>query len=186
MAIETEKKYRINEERRAEVIAKLEKLGAAYVSDCFEENFLHRGGVLDERRAMLRLRKIGGEAILTYKEKIRNDLDVKHKIEFETSVSDVDAMEKIIGMLGYRLAVVYEKRRRTWHLDDVEVVMDELPFGLYMEIEGTFKDIANAEIRLEIEDLEPEARGYPRLTLKYGKQKGNVSEARFDRSKTAQ
>lgn len=185
MAIETEKKYRIDEKRLADITLKLEELGAVFADERFEENFLHRGGLLDERPAILRLRKIGDRTILTYKERIRNDLDVKHKIEFETDVSDVDAMEKIIGMLGYRLSVVYEKRRRTFHLNEVEVVLDELPFGLFMEIEGTYKDIAKAEKLLGIEDLEPEIRGYPRLTAKYGKQKGNYFESRFERSKTA-
>lgn len=185
MAIETEKKYRLDKKRLAVVSDKLNELGAVFADESFEENFLHRGGVLDERRAILRLRKIGERTILTYKERIRNDLEVKHKIEFETDVSDVDAMEKIIGMLGYRLSVVYEKRRRTFHLGDVEVVLDELPFGLFMEIEGSYKDIAKAEKLLGIEDLEPEIRGYPRLTAKYGKQKGSFFESRFEKSKTA-
>jgi adenylate cyclase, class 2 len=180
MAIETEKKYRLDNQRRPKVIAKLKELGAEFVREDFEENYLHRGNLLEERNAILRLRKIGETAILTYKERIRNDTDVKHKIEFETEVADVAATENIIEKLGYKLNVVYEKRRQTWHFDKVEVVMDDLPFGLYMEIEGDIDDINEAEKLLEIEDLEPEPRGYPRLTAKLGKQKGSVFEARFD------
>ena len=181
MAIETEKKYRVDEAIAKRITARLEELGAVFSSEVFEENFLHRGGLIDERRAVLRLRKVGRKTILTYKERIRNDLDVKHKIEFETEVSDVDAMEKIIGMLGYRLSVIYEKRRRTWHLDNVEVVLDELPFGLYMEIEGTHTNIRKAERLLRIQHLTPETRGYPRLTVKYGKPRGSVMESRFEK-----
>jgi adenylate cyclase class 2 len=185
MAIETEKKYRLDKKRVKTIAKKLEKLGAVFESEVFEENYLHRGGLLDERRAVLRLRKTGETTLLTYKESIRYELDVKHKMEFETQVSDVDAMEKIIEMLGYRLSVVYEKRRRTYHLGDVEVVLDELPFGLYMEIEGTYDAIAKAEKLLGIEDLVPEARGYPRLTVKYGKQRGSVFESRFRKARAA-
>ncbi len=185
MAIETEKKFRLEKKRFDKVIKRLEELGADFAGEVFEENYLHRGGLLDERRATLRLRKTGETNTLTYKESIRNDLDVKHKIEFETCVSNVDATEKIIGMLGYRLSVVYEKRRRTYHFGEVEVVMDELPFGLYMEIEGTYKDIAKAEEKLGIEDLEPETRGYPRLTVKYGRQRGNIYESRFRKTSSA-
>lgn len=185
MAIETEKKYRLDKKRVKTVAKKLEKLGAVFESEVFEENYLHRGGLLDERRAVLRLRKTGETTLLTYKESIRYELDVKHKMEFETQVSDVDAMEKIIEMLGYRLSVVYEKRRRTYHLGDVEVVLDELPFGLYMEIEGTYDAIAKAEKLLGIEDLVPESRGYPRLTVKYGKQRGSVFESRFKKARAA-
>ncbi|CAN5460703.1 MAG: class IV adenylate cyclase [Pyrinomonadaceae bacterium] len=181
MAIEIEKKYRLDQTRTDEVAAKLEKMGAVFSSEVFEENYLHRGGLLDERSAVLRLRKIGDVTLLTYKEKFRNDSDIKHKIEFETVVADVDAMESIIEKLGYRLSVVYEKHRKTWHFREVEVVLDELPFGLYMEIEGTIEHIAEAEKLLNIRDLTPELRGYPRLTLKYGKMIGDVAEARFKR-----
>lgn len=184
MAIETEKKYRLDEKRSEEISARLNELGAVFAEERFEENYLHRGGVLDERGALLRLRKIGDTTFLTYKEKVRNEYDFKHKIEHETEVADVDEIEAIIEKLGYRLSVVYEKRRKTWHFGDVEVVLDELPFGLYMEIEGSMDDITAAEKLLQIEDLEPESRGYPRLTAKFGKLKGDVFESRFEKSKS--
>lgn len=185
MAIETEKKYRLDKKRLVELSAKLDSIGAVFTGERFEENYLHRGGTLDERGAMLRLRKIGDITHFTYKEKLRNDSDYKHKIEFETVVSDVEATENIIEKLGYHLSVVYEKHRKAWHLGNVEVVLDELPFGLYMEIEGSIEDIEAAEKLLEIDDLEPEPRGYPRLTVKYGKDVGGVMESRFTKSTTA-
>ena len=119
MAIETEKKFRLTLKQFAKVATRLKKIGAVFSEETFEENYLHRGGKLDDRRAVLRLRKTGDKTLLTYKEPIRNHRDVKHKREFETEVSDVDAMEEIIRVLGYRLSVVYEKRRSTWHLDNV-------------------------------------------------------------------
>jgi adenylate cyclase class 2 len=182
MAIEIEKKYRLDKKRHDEIIVKMEKLGAKFTKEVFEENYLHRGGVLDERGAVLRLRKIGDFTVLTYKEKLKNNSDIKHKIEYETVVADVDAMESIIGRLGYKLSVVYEKRRKIWHFKNVEVRLDELPFGLYMEIEGTAENISKSEKLLSIQDLDAETRGYPRLTAKYGKIKGDVAEARFERT----
>ncbi len=182
MAIEIEKKYRLDKKRLDEITAKLGEMGAEFRSEVFEENYLHRGGVIDERGAVLRLRKIGDKTLLTYKERLRNDSDMKHRIEHETTVADVDEMENIIGRLGYKLSVVYEKHRKTWHFHDVEVVLDELPFGLYMEIEGTVEAIVEAETVLQIHDLEPEPRGYPRLTVKYGKLIGEVSESRFEKT----
>jgi len=179
MAIEIEKKYRLDKTRHDAVVARLAEAGATFTKEVFEENYLHRGGLLDERGAVLRLRKIGDYTLLTYKEKMHNDSDVKHKIEYETVVADVDATENIIGRLGYRLSVIYEKRRKIWHFKKVEVMIDELPFGLYMEIEGTIDDIAKTEKLLGIQDLEPETRGYPRLTAKYGKMK-----SRFERTAT--
>jgi adenylate cyclase class 2 len=186
MAIETEKKYRLDKKRLVELSAKLAELGAEFIGETFEENYLHRGQVLDDRNAMLRLRKTGSLTLLTYKEKYREQADFKHKIEFETEVADVMATENIIEKLGYKLSVVYEKHRKTFHLGAVEVVLDELPFGFFMEIEGETNEIERAEKLLEIRDLEPEPRGYPRLTAKYGTLlKSGVYESRFAKNKPA-
>jgi hypothetical protein len=54
-----------------------------------------------------------------------------------------------------------------------------------MEIEGTITAIKEAEMLLDIEDLETEHETYPRLTLRLGKRNGDVVEARFDESKSA-
>ncbi len=185
MAIETEKKYRLDKRLIVEITAKLAEVGAVFINEVFEENFLHRGGMLDERSAALRIRKTAETTTLTYKEKLRDDDGIKHKIEYETDVADAEAMERIIEMLGYHLSVVYEKHRKTWKLNDVEVVLDELPFGQYMEIEGTIDAINAAEKLLGVQKLEVELRGYPRLTVKFGKTIGDVSEARFDRTVSA-
>ncbi len=57
--------------------------------------------------------------------------------------------------------------------------MDALPFGDFMEIEGSITAIAEAEMFLDIEDFQTEHETYPSLTRKYGKKIGNVTEARF-------
>ena len=182
MAIETEKKFRLDPKQFAKLPGRLKKIGAVFAGEDFEENYLHRGGVLDDRDAVLRLRKTENKTTITYKESLPSVSDVKHKTEFETEVSDVNEMEEIIRMLGYRLSIVYEKRRRTWRLGKVEIMLDELPFGLFMEIEGTPRSIAVVEKRLAIKKLIPELRGYPRLTIKYGRMKKSVMEARFKRN----
>jgi adenylate cyclase class 2 len=181
MAIETEKKYRLGPKRVDEITQKLVELGASFVKEVFEVNYQHRGGEMDERGATLRLRKVGDFTLLTYKEKVKSENGAKRKIEHETNVSDVEATEAIIERLGYRLTAVYEKRRKYWRLGDVEVVLDELPFGLFMEIEGTEEAIVRAEKKLGLKELEHEPRGYPRLTLKYGEMNGDVAEAKFER-----
>ena len=184
MAIEIEKKYRIDKKRLVELTAKLGELAATFSYETFEENYLHRGGVLEGKTAFLRLRKTDNVNTLTYKEKVVTNGDFKHQIEFETIVSDVEATEHIIEKLGYKLSVVYEKHRKAWNLSNVEIVLDELPFGYYMEIEGSMKDILKVEKQLEAGDLEVEARGYPRLTLKYGEANGEVTESRFPKKTT--
>lgn len=179
VAIEIEKKYQIDKKKLVELTARLAELGATFSYETFEENYLHRGGLLDGRMAVLRVRKTDERTLLTYKEKVGVENDFKHQIEFETEVSDVGATESIIEKLGYKLSVVYEKHRKSWHLNNVEVVLDELPFGYYMEIEGEVEDILAAEKLLGAGKLQLEARGYPRLTLKHGTEVNGVMESRF-------
>ena len=185
MAIEIEKKYRLDKKMLVELTAKLSDLGADFSYETFEENYLHRGGLLDERASVLRLRKTESRTTLTYKEKVPTENNFKHQIEFETDVSDVIATESIIEKLGYKLSVIYEKHRKAWHFRNVEVVLDELPFGYYMEIEGEIDDILAVEKLLGADTFEPETRGYPRLSLKYGKLIDGVTECRFAKQTAA-
>ncbi len=179
MAIEIEKKFTLSNDQRQQILANLTKVGAQFVGEDFEENTLYSGGILDDKRAVLRVRKIEGKTILTYKERLRNDSDIKHQTEFETIVESAEEIENIITHLGFTKALVYEKRRKTWRVRDVEIMLDELPFGLYMEIEGSTKAIAEAEVILDIENFETEHETYPHLTSRFGVQKENLIEARF-------
>ena len=106
MAIETEKKYRLTIEQREEVLASLEDLNAEFIREEFEVNLLYGGGILEEEKALLRIRKIDDKTILTYKKQIKNEFGVKQHQEFETEVSEGDEIEKIIKALGFELGMV--------------------------------------------------------------------------------
>jgi adenylate cyclase class 2 len=179
MSIEIEKKYRLTGKQRQEVLGRLHVIGAKRKGADFEVNTLYRGGTLDVVRSLLRLRRIGEHGLVTYKESLTPRLDIKHRRENETRVDDPDAMELILEALGFTPALVYEKRRETWRLGHAEVVIDELPFGLFMEIEGSEKDIGEVESKLAIKRLKTEPLSYPRLVLKHGADCGGVIESRF-------
>jgi len=179
MAIEIEKKYRLTEEQKQFVLAALADLGAEYAGEDFEENMIYGGGVLDENAAVLRVRKTQDKTILTFKKTMNNDFNVKQRTEHETEVANVGELKKIIENLGFEPRLVYEKRRKTWKFRQVEIVLDELPFGDFMEIEGSLTAIAEAEMFLGIEDYETEHETYPGLTAKFGARNGNLIEARF-------
>jgi len=182
MSIEIEKKYRLTEDQRERISADLAELNAEFIGEDFEENTLYGGGILDEQAAVLRVRKIEGKTILTYKRRIQNDSDIKHQIEFETAVENAEELENIIESLGFQKTLVYEKRRNTWKFRRTEIVLDELPFGLFMEIEGEMMAITEAEMFLGAEDFSVEHETYPHLTMKFGKRNGNLIEARFTNS----
>lgn len=180
MAIEIEKKYRLSEQQRLFVLDSLEEIGAEFKREDFEENTIYGGGVLDEKRAVLRVRKTQDKTILTFKQRISNEFDIKQQIEHETEVSNTEEIIKIIENLGFGPRLVYEKRRKTWQFRQVEIVLDVLPFGLFLEIEGSITAIAEAEMFLNIEDFAAEHETYPGLTLEFGKRRGELIEARFE------
>lgn len=179
MSIEIEKKYRLTGKQREEVLLRLPEIGARRKGEDFEVNTLYAGDSLDVRHSVLRLRRIGKRGILTYKERLPTPSDIKHQREDETSVEDPEAMELILDALGFTAALVYEKRRETWMLGKSEIVLDELPFGLFMEIEGTEQGIRDIESKLGIKGLRTEAATYPQLALKHGTDRGGVVESRF-------
>jgi adenylate cyclase class 2 len=177
--IEIEKKYRLSGEQNERISKKLETVGAEFDREDFEENVLFGGGLLNFKACALRLRKTEGKAILTYKERLPSESAIKRQIEHETEISDPEVMREILENLGYKPALVYEKRRKTWRLLETEIVLDELPFGLFMEIEGAAEAIPVVEKMLEIEDLPAVMETYPQLTFKHGAKINDMIEARF-------
>jgi adenylate cyclase, class 2 len=57
--------------------------------------------------------------------------------ELEFTVSDFDTAKALFEALGYQVYTIYEKYRTTYHLGDLEVDLDVLPTGDFMEIEGS-------------------------------------------------
>ncbi len=148
----------------------------------FEENTLYAGAGIERGNRVLRLRRVrGGRSVFTFKESMPATGGVKRRREEETEVADAEALAAILGALGYTPAAVYEKRRETWHIGGVEVVLDELPFGLFVEIEGEEESILEAERLLELTATTPEPKSYPQLTLEQGTRRGALVEARFEK-----
>ncbi|MCW5961565.1 MAG: class IV adenylate cyclase [Pyrinomonadaceae bacterium] len=179
MAIEIEKKYRLTADQYAAVEEELNFFGAEFRGEDFEENTLYGGGRLAKDGSILRIRKTGTRSILTYKRRIKNTDSIKQTIEYETGISDPESMAQIVDLLGFEKTLIYEKRRKTWNFRSVEVVLDVLPFGVFMEIEGTVENIREAEFMLSACDFEVEHETYPMLTTKLGKKEGSLIVSRF-------
>lgn len=179
MTIEIEKKYRLTGERRELIVKYLREMKAEFIGEDFEENSIFQSDFLMERGGVVRIRKTLEKTVLTYKKRVQNEFAVKQQLEYETEVGDAEMIEKIVENLGCVKTLVYEKRRETWHFRSVEIVLDELPFGSFMEIEGAVTAIAEAEMLLGLEDVEVEHETYPGLSAKMGKQNGGIIEARF-------
>lgn len=85
---------------------------------------------------VLRLRK--DSAIrLTYKGASDSTAEVADREELEVTVSDFDTARSILERLGFHTFMIYEKYRMTFTYKECEIVLDQLPFGHFIEIEGS-------------------------------------------------
>jgi adenylate cyclase class 2 len=98
---------------------------------------------------LLRLRQDDGTR-LTFKGMAPDAVQSEAKVreELEITVDDFEKAAAILQRLGYRPLQVYEKYRETFTLDRVEVVLDELPFGDFVELEGDEAQIRTVAQRL--------------------------------------
>ncbi len=92
-------------------------------------------GDLKRDGRVLRLRRDGGIR-LTYKEDGKLTAGAHDRREIEFAVSDFDSAKQFIEALGYEVVFIYEKFRTTYKLDDAHIMLDELPYGNFVEIEG--------------------------------------------------
>ncbi len=177
--IEVEKKFRVTKRQRAAVLKRLPEIGATLQGEEFEENTLYNGDALKDGTCVLRLRRAGAKATLTYKKRLPGKSDIKQQREEETAVANPNAMAAILEALGFTPSLVYEKRRQTWRLGKAEIVIDSLPFGEFMEIEGSVNAIRAVERKLDLRGLRAEHATYPQLAHKHGKPRDGVIAARF-------
>ncbi|UCD81983.1 MAG: class IV adenylate cyclase [Desulfobacterales bacterium] len=126
------------------------KLGAHHEGRSFETNirFEDQANSLLERKALLRLRK-DRRTTLTYKfEPYVEEADYKIFKELEVEVSDFAKMGHILESLGYHREQIYEKWRDSYTLKGTSCCIDEMPFGSFLEIEGSKKDIKDVAVKI--------------------------------------
>ena len=67
-----------------------------------------------------------------------------HAQEYELNISDVETMDDILQHLGYKPAVIVDKTRETWKLDDFTIALDHIDhLGDFIEVE-----LMNVEVEL--------------------------------------
>jgi adenylate cyclase class 2 len=105
----------------------------------YEENLLFDtpDQQLAQQGHLLRLRR-DRRNLITYKEpRSHNDPDFKVRHEYEVEVSDFAQARAIFEKLGFFPSLRFEKYRETFAYQGAEIVLDEVPVGTFMEIEGT-------------------------------------------------
>ncbi|HRX84772.1 MAG TPA: class IV adenylate cyclase [Phycisphaerae bacterium] len=91
----------------------------------------------------------------------------KVREELEVAIDDAAGVVAILERLGFRTALVYEKRRETWRLGDCRIELDELPeLGCFVEIEAPDERTVEAVChQLGLTGAEPITASYVHLLL---------------------
>jgi adenylate cyclase class 2 len=150
---ETEIKLRFDSPEAA--LRCLEGLGGRLIQQReFEDNMVYDRDIdpLKSAGKLLRLRRSGKTALLTFKAPVAGDHRHKVRQEEETVVEDPDAVEALLEGLGFRPIYRYQKYRTLFEVGDLHVCLDETPLGCYVELEGPPDQI----------DRAAEAMGMPR------------------------
>ncbi len=176
MSVETEVKIKVEDFNQ--VRKKLLELGAKKVSKVFEKNTLFDDEQkrLIKKDCLLRLRH-DKKTKITYKGP-RQTHDMKSREEIEFEVADIAKAEVLLNRLGFKKTLVYEKKRETWRYKNVEIVLDEMPFGKYMEIEGGKKEIISFAKKLGFSKKEFITKTYFELAKEKGIKKDIVFKKR--------
>jgi adenylate cyclase class 2 len=90
---------------------------------------------LSKALQVLRLRQ-DSSARLTFKGPLSDSGGVRVRQEIEFTVGDFASAQAFLTALGYHVLMIYEKFRTVYHLGGIEVCLDELPYGKFVEIEG--------------------------------------------------
>jgi adenylate cyclase class 2 len=162
--IETEAKWRASVREHERLRRALRQLGGVYVITVEEMNTLFdtAGGELKRRGHVLRLRRLDEKhTVLTFKGPATYGDGMKVRSETELPVSEPSAMIGILRGLGFTESLEYRKTRETWELGGVEITLDTLDFGRFVEIEGTRAQIRRAAQLLSLDMARTETMGYP-------------------------
>ena len=139
----------------------------------FEDNLLFDdpAGSLRAAGRILRIRRFNdGAGVLTFKGPREIVEGVKSRSELETPLPDPDAMESVFRALGYRSTFRYQKYRETYRWQDVEIVVDETPVGVFLEIEGAIEAVHRAAAALHYGPADYVAESYAALFFAAGGQ----------------
>ncbi len=140
MSVEIEAKLKVDS--LEEIERGLVERGAEFLAQQLQTDYYFddTDRTLTKGDRCLRLRREqvdnGERFFLTYKG-AKEKSNLKKRQEIDIELKGADSTEELLSALGYKKAMVFEKRRRLWQVGQCLVALDELPLlGGFVEIEG--------------------------------------------------
>ena len=140
-ALEIEVKFYVADIERMQ--RRILALGAESKGRVFENNVRYEdeNNTLIRKKSLLRLRR-DAKTILTFKSSPPvASTEFKVFNELEVEVSNFETLNRILENLGFHPEQLYEKWRETLILDQTGFCLDTMPYGTFLEIEGSEEDI---------------------------------------------
>lgn len=184
MAVEVEVKIHIGDLEAFR--ARLAKAEATVIAERYRErNQLYTSPHRDfeQEGIVLRLRRDAENKIALKTPSHDTTQGTNTRNEFETTIGDMQVMDDILRQLGYKHGPFYEKYRTIYVLpgSNAEIMVDELPFGNFVEIEGTPGAIEDAIQRLGLEGAHRIHTNYAGLLRAVERSQGlNIEKATFN------
>jgi len=153
----------------------IEKLGGRLIREReFEDNLVYdrTRDPLKAAGKLLRLRRSGNTALLTYKAPVAGDHRHKVRQEEETVVEDPAAVEALLDGLGFHPIYRYQKYRTLFEIGDLHVCLDETPLGCFVELEGPPDQIDRASEAMGIPQERYVLETYRELQEKDARERG--------------
>jgi adenylate cyclase class 2 len=173
--IETEIKLKIKKKEIKKLLDNIKEIGGkkeffakqvTYLFDTKDNHFKKNGLFLRTRTGEINS--------LTLKKKLKkSNKKVRSREETEIDIGKTEnvlTMNKILLSLGYDNVKIMEKYRLQWNFKKAKITLDELPFGFFVEIEGSVKDIFLIKEKLKL-DLKVIKKTYWGLFDEYKKRK---------------
>jgi len=138
-------------------------------------------GSLRAKEHVLRLR-LDTKAVLTFKGSSDIIDGVFSRIELETTIGDLETARRILEALGYVQILTYEKYRAIYNINNCHIMLDELPYGDFVEIEGSdASSIRKMALDIGLDFESAVGAGYARLFENYNSKYGfPPSDLTFD------
>lgn len=116
-----------------------------------------------------RIRNEKDKIVFTVKVKKDQQPEYKERMEYSMNLDSIDQGENILFALGYDKVRVFTKIRQEYTLLNTKITIDELYFGIFLEIEGEKMDIEKVINNLALKDKERITKAYLSLEDDYKK-----------------
>lgn len=100
---------------------------------------------------LLRVRETRQSALFTFKGRIVEDTRFKVRPEVETTCESGPNLRSILENVGFKAFFRYEKYREEYRGPGAMLCLDELPFGHFLELEGTPEGIEALTRELDLD-----------------------------------